>query len=129
MLHFEYTLRCKTTCLSTNVPVNRAGSLSVEVLAIRKLAYVVGERLAIVLRSARCGIYCHEVLRGWYDVAIFFTAIFPQLQLWRLYLFVSVLPVRDIIPKCHRCHTSCPTSMLLQSSKQSTIYVTSTRKM
>jgi hypothetical protein len=53
-------------------------------------------RLATGVRPASSGISRQEVLGGSYDIAIFFTAIFPQLQLWDLHLHVSVELVRDL---------------------------------
>jgi hypothetical protein len=82
--------------MSTNVCVKRDNSLSVDVLAIRILGSVESDPMAKNVRSANSGIYRHEVLRGWYDIANFFTAIFPQLQFWDVYLLVSVQPVRDL---------------------------------
>jgi hypothetical protein len=79
--------------MSTHVCVKRDSSLRVDVLAIRILASVKRDPLATDVRSANGGIYRHEVLRGWYDIAIF-TAIFPQLQFWDPYLLVQ--PVRDL---------------------------------
>jgi len=93
LLLFEYTIKCKTRCISTNVYVKRDDSLRVDVLAIRILASVESDP---DVRSANSGIYRHEVLRGWYDIAIFFTAIFSQLQVWDLHLLVSVQSVRDL---------------------------------
>jgi hypothetical protein len=82
--------------VSTHVCAKRDNSLRFDVLAIRIFASVKSDPLATELRSANGGMYRHEVLRGWYDIAIFFTAIFPQLQFWDLHLLVPVQPVRDL---------------------------------
>lgn len=71
-------------------------SLRVDMVTIRKFAFVEGDHLATDVRSGCSSMDRHEVLRSWYAIPISSTATIPHSQLWDLDLLLSVQPVCDL---------------------------------